>query len=366
MSQPIDQHAVPADPVDDPDVVHNPRVRTLKVAEVIEETADSVSIVFEVPESAVSSFRYHPGQFLTVRIPSEQTGSVARCYSLSSSPHLDDDLVVTVKRTEGGYASNWLCDNASEGMVLSVLTPSGVFTPQSLDVDLLLIAAGSGITPMISIAKSVLIGGTGSVYLFYANRGRESVIFGAELDEMMAEFPDRLNVHHWLEETDGLPTVDGGMVDNLAAYSSYQTYICGPTPFMETARHVLSVIGTDESRVHLETYRSLAGDPFADIVIPEADAGDAAATVSVLLNGERYEMSWPRQVTLLDLLLSKGIEVPYSCREGACSACACSIRCGEVKMLRNDTLVDADLRLGLTLACQSVPVSDTVEIAFDQ
>jgi len=349
----------------DPEIVHNPHVRTLKVAEVIDETADSVSIVFEVPESAVSSFRYHPGQFLTVRIPSEETGSVARCYSLSSSPHLDDDLVVTVKRTADGYASNWLCDNATEGMALSVLTPSGVFTPQSLDVDLLLIAAGSGITPMISIAKSVLIGGTGSVYLFYANRDRESVIFGAELDEMMVEFPDRLNVHHWFETVDGLPTVDA-MADILGAYRAYDTYICGPAPFMETTRQTLAEIGAREANVHIETYRSLTGDPFADIVIPDMDDGDAPARVSVLLNGERHELTWPRQTKLLDLLLGKGLEAPYSCREGACSACACSIREGEVKMLRNDTLVDADLRLGLTLACQSVPISDNVEIAFDQ
>ncbi|ESV65163.1 3-ketosteroid-9-alpha-hydroxylase reductase subunit [Mycobacteroides abscessus MAB_091912_2446] len=156
----------------------NPHVHSLKVVEIIRETGDAVSLVFEVPDALVDAFRYRPGQFLTLKIPSEQTGSVARCYSLSSSPHLDDDLVVTVKRTDGGYASNWLCDNVGVGDHITVLTPSGVFVPRSLDSDFLLIAAGSGITPMLSIAKSVLLGGAGTVYLFYANRDAQSVIFG--------------------------------------------------------------------------------------------------------------------------------------------------------------------------------------------
>ncbi|WP_068275713.1 ferredoxin--NADP reductase [Aldersonia kunmingensis] len=343
----------------------NSHVHALQVVEVIKETADAVSLVLEVPPASFSKFRYHPGQFLTVKVPSERTGSVARCYSLSSSPHLDDDLVVTVKRTSDGYASNWLCDNAEVGMSLTVLTPSGVFYPKSLDSDLLLVAAGSGITPMMSIAKSALIGGTGSVYLFYANRDADTVIFGAELDEIEAEFPDRINVEHWLESERGLPTVDA-MIDDFGAYANFDTFVCGPTAFMETAREALTAIGVSNARLHVEVYRSLAGDPFAEIVLPATYDADAPATVTVELNGETTELSWPRNAKLLDLLLTRGYDAPYSCREGACSACACTVRAGEVKMLRNDTLVDADLRMGLTLACQSVPVTDSVEIVFDQ
>ncbi|SHW29752.1 3-ketosteroid-9-alpha-hydroxylase reductase subunit [Mycobacteroides abscessus subsp. abscessus] len=298
---------------DTPRVTGNPHVHSLEVVEIIRETGDAVSLVFEVPDALVDAFRYRPGQFLTLKIPSEQTGSVARCYSLSSSPHLDDDLVVTVKRTDGGYASNWLCDNVGVGDHITVLTPSGVFVPRSLDSDFLLIAAGSGITPMLSIAKSVLLGGAGTVYLFYANRDAQSVIFGAEIDDIMVEFPDRLRVVHWLEAERGLPTRDA-MSELFAAYTRYSTYLCGPAPF----------------------------------------------------DGTRVTVEWPRNTPLLDVLLARGIDAPYSCREGACSACACTVRRGEVRMLRNDTLVDADLAMGLTLACQAVPVTDSVDIAFDQ
>lgn len=348
---------------DTPRVTGNPHVHSLEVVEIIRETGDAVSLVFEVPDALVDAFRYRPGQFLTLKIPSEQTGSVARCYSLSSSPHLDDDLVVTVKRTYGGYASNWLCDNVGVGDHITVLTPSGVFVPRSLDSDFLLIAAGSGITPMLSIAKSVLLGGAGTVYLFYANRDAQSVIFGAEIDDIMVEFPDRLRVVHWLEAERGLPTRDA-MSELFAAYTRYSTYLCGPAPFMDEARAALSAVGMPANHIHLEHYQSLSGDPFADIVIPQGGADAAQATVE--LDGTRVTVEWPRNTPLLDVLLARGIDAPYSCREGACSACACTVRRGEVRMLRNDTLVDADLAMGLTLACQAVPVTDSVDIAFDQ
>ncbi|QCH25449.1 ferredoxin--NADP reductase [Mycobacteroides salmoniphilum] len=345
-------------------VTGNPHVHSLEVVEIIRETGDAVSLVFEVPDALASAFRYRPGQFLTLKIPSEQTGSVARCYSLSSSPHLDDDLVVTVKRTDGGYASNWLCDNVVVGDRITVLTPSGVFVPRSLDGDFLLIAAGSGITPMLSIAKSVLLGGAGTVYLFYANRDERSVIFGAEIEEIMVEFPDRLRVVHWLEAERGLPTGEA-MAELFAAYRRYSTYICGPAPFMDGARAALSAVGMPAHHIHVELYQSLTGDPFADIVVPRAGDGDAAEA-NVELDGTQITVEWPRDTPLLDVLLARGIDAPYSCREGACSACACTVRRGEVRMLRNDTLVDADLAMGLTLACQAVPVTDSVDIVFDQ
>ena len=143
---------------------------------------------------------------LTVRVPSTQTGSVARCYSLASSPHTDERPKVTIKRTDGGYASNWLCDNVFAGDTIEVLPPSGRFTPASLDGDFLLWAAGSGITPVISILKSVLTAGTGrAIPQCYANRDEKSVIFAAELRELAARYADRLTVLHWLESVQGFP-----------------------------------------------------------------------------------------------------------------------------------------------------------------
>ena len=133
------------------EVPHGSRSVMLTVSAVVEETADTRSIVFAVPDDLRDKFAYRPGQFLTLRIPSERTGSVARCYSLASSPFSDDAPKVTVKRTSDGYGSNWLCDNVAAGQTIEVLPPAGVFTPKSLDHDFLLFGGGSGITPVISI-----------------------------------------------------------------------------------------------------------------------------------------------------------------------------------------------------------------------
>ncbi|MFD0365333.1 2Fe-2S iron-sulfur cluster-binding protein [Nocardia sp. GCM10030253] len=347
----------------------NSHVHTLEIVEVIKETDAAVSLVFEIPDELVSRFRYHPGQFLTLEVPSEQSGSVARCYSLSSSPYLDDDAIVTVKRTIGGYASNWLCDNASVGMRLRVLAPSGVFVPKSLDADLLLLAAGSGITPIMSIAKSALIAGSGTVLLVYANDDAHSVIFGAELDDIATEFPDRCTVLHWLESERGLPSADD-LRDLLVPYPAYEAFLCGPGPFMTACTAALHAINMPDKHIHHEKFQSLTGDPFADIEVAAAAApsrwqADAVATATVQLDGRTIELPWPRTSTLLDTLLANGYDAPYSCRAGECSACACTVRAGKVRMLRNETLVDADLALGLTLACQSVPLTDHVEIDFD-
>lgn len=342
----------------------NTHVQVLEVLEVIVETPSAVSIVLDVPDQLVSRFRYQPGQFLTVQIPRGE-GTVARCYSLSSSPHLDDQLIITVKRIAGGYASNWLCDNVKAGDRLTVLSPSGKFVPRSLHQDILLLGAGSGATPLLSIAKSALIGGSGSVYFYYANRNAEDTVFAAELEDMMVEFPDRFMVQYRFDDQEDLPTV-ADLAQRLVPYRKFDAYLCGPAGFMEVARAAMASAGMDSAHLHTEVYQSLVGDPFADIVIPEFAEGADSATVTVEVGGEEYDLKWPREARLLDVLLSKGIDAPYSCREGACSACACTIRSGDVRMLKNETLVDADLAAGLTLACQAVPVSDAVEIVFDQ
>lgn len=342
----------------------NTHVHVLEVLEVIVETPSAISIVLDVPDRLVSRFKYLPGQFLTVAIPRGE-GVVARCYSLSSSPHIDDQLIITVKRIDGGYASNWLCDNVIPGERLTVLSPSGKFVPRSLHQDILLLGAGSGSTPLVSIAKSALIGGTGAVYFYYVNRTTAETIFAAELEDMTVEFPDRFTVEYQYDDRDGIPSADA-LAARLVPYRKFDAYLCGPAGFMEVARAAMRSAGMDARHLHTEIYQSLTGDPFADIVIPEFEAGADAATVTVEIAGDKHELTWPREARLLDVLLSKGIDAPYSCREGACSACACTVRSGEVRMRTNDTLVDTDLAAGLTLACQAVPVSDTVDIIFDQ
>jgi 3-ketosteroid 9alpha-monooxygenase subunit B len=343
-------------------------VLELQVAEVIAETADARSLVFTIPddvEIAADRLRYAPGQFLTLRIPSDRTGSVARCYSLCSSPHSDEPLTVTVKRTVDGYASNWLCEHAHPGMRIHVLAPSGTFVPKTLDDDFLLISAGSGITPMMAICKSALSQGSGQVTLLYANRDEGSVIFAEALRELTAKYPDRFSVVHWLESVQGLPSV-ATLARLMAPHTSRQAFICGPGPFMQAAQAALESLKVPAKQVHVEVFRSLDSDPFAAITISEDDGDEPPATAVVTLDGETHELSWPRSAKLLDVLLDKGLDAPFSCREGHCGACAVLKKSGEVVMEINDVLEQSDLDEGLILGCQALPKSDSVEVTYDE
>lgn len=303
------------------EVPHSSRSAVLTVSGVIEETSDARSLVFEIPAELKDKFDYKPGQFLTLRIPSDQTGSVARCYSLASSPFTDDAPKVTVKRTVDGYGSNWLCDKLQVGDTIEVLPPSGVFTPKSLDHDFLLFGAGSGITPVISILKSALTQGSGNVVLIYANRDEKSVIFGAELRELAAQHPGRLTVVHWIETVQGLPAVS--QLATLAKpFVAYEAFMCGPGPFMDAVHKALAEAGMPRTQVHAEVFNSLAGDPFRDVEVAEVSDEEAAdaATVEVELDGETHTLVWPRKQTLVDIMLAKGLDVPYSCQEGECGS----------------------------------------------
>ncbi|WP_241386398.1 ferredoxin--NADP reductase [Rhodococcus sp. CH91] len=347
------------------EVPHGSRSVMLTVSAVVEETADTRSIVFAVPDDLRDKFAYRPGQFLTLRIPSERTGSVARCYSLASSPFSDDAPKVTVKRTSDGYGSNWLCDNVAAGQTIEVLPPAGVFTPKSLDHDFLLFGGGSGITPVISILKSALTQGGGKVVLVYANRDEKSVIFAEELRALAEKYPTRLTVVHWLESVQGLPTAEQ-LAALVAPYESYEAFMCGPGPFMDTVHRALNTVGMPRARVHAEVFNSLSGDPFADqapVEVSEEDAADAA-TVEVELDGEVHTLSWPRKQTLVDIMLAKGIDVPYSCQEGECGSCACTVLEGKVEMEHCDVLDPEDIEAGYILGCQARPVTDHLKIEF--
>lgn len=337
---------------------HAPRQLTVK--EVVRETDDAHSLVFDGP-----ALPYKPGQFLTLRIPSDQQPT-ARCYSLSSSPHVDDLLKVTVKRTVGGYGSNWVCDSVQAGTVLDVLPPAGHFTPKDLTGDLLLCAAGSGITPVISILKSALSEGTGRVTLLYANRDEKSVIFADELRDLTARHPDRLVVLHWLESVQGLPSVPL-LRELVRPYAGHEAFVCGPGPFMDAVTHSLSELEVPRSRVHLEKFVSLSGDPWsAPVEVVEAGVEPGpTSTVKVDLDGGVHELAWPESRVLLDVLLDAGLDAPYSCQQGNCSACACKLVDGDVKMLENNVLEQEDLDEGWILACQSVPLTPSVTVTYD-
>ncbi|MFC5674282.1 MULTISPECIES: ferredoxin--NADP reductase [Streptomyces] len=334
----------------------------LIVVDVIQETPDSKSIVLRCPDAFRELFAYRSGQFLTFRIPSDRTGHVARSYSLSSAPGIDDDLKVTVKRTVGGYGSNWLCDNLAQGSTITVLPPSGRFTLDGDEDDLLLFAAGSGITPIMSILKTALHRSQSSVILFYANRDHASIIFRRELEEFEAAFDDRLRVVHWLDDHQGFPSFED--IATIAADNpSCATFVCGPAPFMNMVNEGIRKAGLPPERHHQEVFASLSGDPFAARPTPTGSTGPSVETV-VNLAGEAHRFDWPMDRTLVDVLLDRGVDVPYSCRSGECGSCACVVVAGKVLMSESDALDPADLAEGYVLGCQSRPDAGPIEIAF--
>jgi 3-ketosteroid 9alpha-monooxygenase subunit B len=265
-----------------------------------------------------------------------------------------------------------------------VLPPSGIFTPKSLDDDLLLFAGGSGITPIMSITRTVLRDGTGQVVLFYANRDEESVIFASRLRDLAAEYPDRLLVVHWLETVQGLPTQE-----QLRAFASrfaaYTAFVCGPAPFMKATTDALKELDFPRARRHQEKFVSLGGNPFGDVeevaaaTATLADADDheddddtgaptitGPIAVEVELDGEQHSFDdWMGDKPLLDFLEEKGLDAPFSCRQGQCSACACLVLEGEVTLKHNEVLDDDDLADGIRLACQSLPASEKLRITYN-
>ena len=329
----------------------------VQVAGVISETDAACSLVLDIPPELADVFSYRPGQFLTVRIPSEG-GSVARCYSLSSSPHAGEAPAITVKRTAGGHASNWLADHARAGFVLDTLPPAGTFCPGSLEGDFLLFAAGSGITPVMSILKSVLAAGRGRIVLVYANRDERSVIFSAQLRRLAAE-ADRLLVVHWLDSLHGPPTV-AGVAALARPYAGAQAFVCGPDPYLAVVREALRRLGMPAKSVHVERFLPLADNPFE----ASEPAGGTAATLEVCLDGQTRRLPWPAGTRMLDVLIDEGLDPPFSCREGICGACACQLTSGEVEMAHNEVLEAEDLAEGYILACQALALTSAVSITY--
>ncbi|WP_248798345.1 ferredoxin--NADP reductase [Pseudomonas sp. MWU13-2105] len=335
----------------------------LRVADVIEETHDSKSIVFADPVER-SMFAYKPGQFLTLRIPARGQ-TVARCYSLASSPGADSALKVTVKRVQDGVASNWVCDHLRAGDTVEVLPPAGIFCPSSLDVDFLLFAGGSGITPVISILKACLLQGSGRVLLFYANRDERSVIFRDELQHLARDYPQRLTVVHWLESVQGRPTLEQ-LASVAQAHVESHAFVCGPGPFMDAVERALLDLKVDRARIHVERFVSLNSDPGILANMPADTSQDGRRTeLNAQLDGVNHTLSWASGVDLLDTLLGAGVMAPFSCREGRCSACVCRVSEGEVSMRHNEVLGRDDLVEGWVLACQARPLSAKVSISFD-
>jgi 3-ketosteroid 9alpha-monooxygenase subunit B len=351
------------------------RYHSLRVREVINETPDACSIWLEVPEAQRDAFAYRPGQFLTVRLPAESE-AIQRCYSLSSTPGLDGDLRITVKRVTGGLGSNWICDALAPGERLESLAPAGRFVADTPEGDFLLFAGGSGITPVLSILRAALAEGHGRVCLVFANRDERSVIFADLLRELQGQYPERLQVIHLLDSVQGPPRREQ-LMWLARPWWHAQVFICGPGPFMAAVEEAMGALGVPPERVRLERFVSPPSRPAAlasatpassspaEAVAPAAPAAsEGGSEVSVTLNGETLRFQCRADETLIEAAERQGILLPSACQAGMCATCMCRVEEGEVVLQHNDVLDERDLARGMTLSCQAQPASPRLVLKF--
>ena len=341
------------------------RYHNLEVADVIVETHDSKSVVFKIPEENVQDFEYLPGQFLTLKVPYDGK-QLVRCYSLASSPHVEAEHKVTIKRVDGGRISNWINDEVKPGDRIEVMPPAGLFYLNDSDNDVVLFGGGSGVTPVMSILKSALKTTNRQIVLTYANRDEDSVIFKEELAKIQAENKDRLRVKYIYDNVHGFLTAD--MVKGIVTgYEGGEYFICGPGPFMDTVENTLLAMGEDKARVHTERFVS-PEDP--DVVAAKeaeakAAAGDSSVTqFNVELDGEVHTINYEKGDTVLQSMVKADINAPFSCEEGMCGACMCEVDGGETKLGLNEVLSEEELQEGWTLACQCRPINGDITFKF--
>lgn len=332
----------------------------VRVARIVEETADARSIVLDVPPALARDFTYRAGQFITVEL--EVGGQrLRRCYSLASSPDCDGEHKVTVKRVRGGPVSNWMNDSLRTGDVLSVLKPEGRFVLDAGEAPLVLFAAGSGITPVISIVKTALATTKRRVTLLYANRDARSVIFADELSRLERAHADRLRVVHRLDDAHGM--LDEGAVRALASPQREASFfVCGPALFMALVERGLAAAGVPEDRVRVERF---VFTPHSHDAAPAAPTGaEIPGFVDVTLRGEQHRVPYAPGKTLLQTARDAGLDAPYSCEEGFCGCCASHLLEGRVVMAADDALSSEEKKKGMILACQSRPVTRRCAFRF--
>jgi 3-ketosteroid 9alpha-monooxygenase subunit B len=336
----------------------------LRVARTIQETHDSISIVFEIPESLREKFRYQAGQFLSFKIPFE--GHVlVRSYSLASSPDTDAEPKVTVKRVDDGRISNWMNDRVKAGSKLMVVPPAGLFVLGDTQRDLLLFSGGSGITPCISIIKTALATTDRKVALVYANRDARSIIFEAELEALLRDHPDRLEVIHSLDDRDGYLS-EAVAQRHLGSHLDRDIYLCGPGAFMATVEAGLIDAGVHVSQLHIERFVS-PPDPGTK---PEAETardateGKAPSHVTVVLDGTEHQVPYEPGERVLTAARRAGLDPPFSCEEGYCSCCMAKLVEGDVSMETNDCLTPDLLDEGWVLTCQASCKGGKVRVEY--
>jgi ring-1,2-phenylacetyl-CoA epoxidase subunit PaaE len=355
-----------------------PEFHRLQIAEVRAETADASSIRFVVPEDLRETFRFRPGQHLTLR--AEIDGEdVRRNYSLCVAPE-EGELRVAVKRIAGGRFSNWANDNLKPGTSIDVMPPHGSFTweftPGAAN-HYVGFAGGSGITPVISLLRTALIEEPKSRFtLIYGNRDSQSVIFLEELAGLKNRFMDRLQIHHFLAEEDEEVELFNGMLDRAKCDSVLEQlidpesitafFICGPGPMMDAAEQALHAIGVGRERIHVERFTAdrPSGALAAEMQVLQSKA--EGLTMLVTLDGRKRRVPFDAAAgNILDSARIAGLSAPFACKAGVCATCRARVVSGRAEMAARYGLNDEEVASGFILTCQSVPVGEGLEVDYD-
>ncbi|MFC0402708.1 1,2-phenylacetyl-CoA epoxidase subunit PaaE [Paraburkholderia rhizosphaerae] len=358
-----------------------PQFHPLRIREVRPETADAVSVAFEVPRELREHYRFTQGQFVTLKahIDGEETRrSYSICVGVTDYDR-DGELRIGIKRVRGGRFSNFAFDMLQAGHTIDVMTPDGRFFTHlnaQQGQQYVAFAGGSGITPVLAIIKTTLeIEPRSRFTLIYGNRSVDSIMFAEELEDLKNRFMNRLVLYHVL--SDDLQDVDlfNGVLDEakcaaflealVPAGSIDEAFICGPAPMMEAAEAALKAAGLAQQKIHVERF----GSPLPQAGVPPAEITDdtPAADLEIVLDGKRRKLRLPYDgLSLLDVGLRAGLALPYACKGGVCCTCRAKVLEGEVRMDKNYTLEAHEIDDGFVLTCQCHPVTDKVVVSYDE
>jgi ring-1,2-phenylacetyl-CoA epoxidase subunit PaaE len=354
-----------------------PRFHELTISAIRPDTAEAIIVTFGIPDALQEAYRFIPGQYVTFRI--ELDGEdIRRSYSICSTPD-QEGVSVGIKCIPGGHFSAF-ARSLRVGDTLDVMTPQGRFlAPLGGVHDYLLLGAGSGITPMMSIAASVLESEPESkVTLLYANRNSEGIMFLDRLEALKDRFMTRFVLVHVMDEEEQDVDLMNGRLDRakLEAFAKHGVirsrdhdgiYICGPQPMIEEVSATMQALGVNSEKIHFELFTPPGGPPpIASASKQAIEAVEQGVTVEVILDGSRRRFDIQGQDdTVLKAAKRAGLDLPYSCAGGMCCTCRCKVIEGTSEMIQNYSLEPWELNAGFTLACQTRPTSKKLVLDFD-
>ncbi|MEB3347722.1 ferredoxin--NADP reductase [Aquimarina gracilis] len=343
---------------------------TLAIKNITKETPSAVSIAFDVPTSLIDTYSFIAGQYLTIKTEVEGK-EIRRAYSICSSPK-SGKLKVAVKEIEGGTFSVIVNNQLKEGDTLEVHPPEGQFllqTNSTANNTYAAFAAGSGITPIMSMIKAVLEEEPDSRFvLVYGNRTVEETIFRDELLALQSNYPERLFiefVYSRSQEDDAhfgrieKPIVNLVVKNKFKEVSFEAFYLCGPEEMINTVTDILVENGIEKDHIHFELFTASTEEVAMDANL------EGKTNVTVLVDDEEFTFVMDQKSTILDATLEEDIDAPYSCQGGVCSSCICKITEGSAVMEKNSILTDGEIAEGLILACQAHPTSVSIKVDFD-